>query len=241
MREIFGDIVQSSVHVGNGKKKYLLPVSILLHLIGIMAAIIIPLMAVGALPTPAEAISWIPVDISLPPPPPPPGPAEPKTKTPKPTTGDPGPPLEPPTRINPEPPTAEPPVSTCTGCIDVGPNDGPVLGDPKPTPPARPAPTPPPPQEPLRPGGKIQQPTKTHDVKPVYPTVAQSARVQGMVIIEATLSADGHVTGAKILRSIPLLDAAALEAVRQWEFTPTLLNGVPVPVVMTVTVNFTLQ
>jgi len=49
------------------------------------------------------------------------------------------------------------------------------------------------------------------------------------------------VTDAKVLRSIPLLDNAALEAVRQWEFTPTLLNGVPVPVIMTVTVQFTLQ
>jgi hypothetical protein len=52
---------------------------------------------------------------------------------------------------------------------------------------------------------------------------------------------DGKVADAKVLRSIPLLDSAALDAVRQWEFTPTLLNGVPVPVIMTVTVNFTLQ
>ena len=46
---------------------------------------------------------------------------------------------------------------------------------------------------------------------------------------------------ARVLRSIPLLDAAALDAVKQWQFTPTLLNGVPVPVIMTVTVQFTLQ
>ena len=50
-----------------------------------------------------------------------------------------------------------------------------------------------------------------------------------------------RVQEAKVLRSIPLLDAAALDAVKQWQFTPTLLNGVPVPVIMTVTVNFTLQ
>jgi periplasmic protein TonB len=61
------------------------------------------------------------------------------------------------------------------------------------------------------------------------------------VIIEATIGPSGKVTDAKVLRSIPLLDNAALEAVRQWEFTPTLLNGVPVPVIMTVTVQFTLQ
>jgi protein TonB len=61
------------------------------------------------------------------------------------------------------------------------------------------------------------------------------------VIIEATIGPTGTVQDARILRSIPLLDAAALEAVRQWEYTPTLLNGVPVPVLMTITVNFTLR
>ena len=79
------------------------------------------------------------------------------------------------------------------------------------------------------------------DARPVYPAIAQSARVQGVVIIEATIGPDGRVQDAKVLRSIPLLDAAALDAVRQWQFSPTLLNGVPVPVIMTVTVNFTLQ
>ena len=79
------------------------------------------------------------------------------------------------------------------------------------------------------------------DVNPIYPPIAQSARVQGVVIIEATIGPDGAVKDAKVLRSIPLLDAAALDAVKQWQFTPTLLNGVPVPVIMTVTVQFTLQ
>jgi protein TonB len=102
-------------------------------------------------------------------------------------------------------------------------------------------PPPPPPQAPVRVGGNIRPPQKIKDVKPVYPSIAQSARVQGVVIIEATIGPDGKVKDARILRSIPLLDQAALDAVRQWEFTPTLLNGVPVPVIMTVTVNFTLQ
>ena len=83
--------------------------------------------------------------------------------------------------------------------------------------------------------------TKTKDVAPVYPPIAQSARVQGVVIIEAMIGPNGKVQDARVLRSIPLLDQAALDAVRQWEFTPTLLNGVPVPVIMTVTVQFTLS
>jgi protein TonB len=90
-------------------------------------------------------------------------------------------------------------------------------------------------------GGAIRQPTQLKKVNPVYPPIAQSARVQGVVIIEAIIGPDGRVTEAKVLRSIPLLDAAALDAVKQWVYTPTLLNGVPVPVIMTVTVNFTLQ
>lgn len=92
---------------------------------------------------------------------------------------------------------------------------------------------------PVRVGGRIMAPKKIKDVKPVYPTIAQSARVAGVVTIEATIGPDGKVIDAKVLRSIPLLDQAALDAVRQWEYIPTLLNGVPVPVLITVKINFT--
>ncbi len=93
----------------------------------------------------------------------------------------------------------------------------------------------------LRVGGHIRPPSKIKDVKPVYPAVAQAARVGGEVTVEATIGPDGKVVDAKVVRSVPLLDQAALDAVRQWEYTPTLLNGVPVPVVMTVKINFTRQ
>ena len=96
-------------------------------------------------------------------------------------------------------------------------------------------------QSPLRVGGNIKAPTKTRDVRPAYPAEAQAAKIEGVVIIEATINEEGRVVNACVLRSIPLLDDAALQAVGGWEFTPTLLNGAPVPVIMTVTVNFTLQ
>jgi protein TonB len=102
-------------------------------------------------------------------------------------------------------------------------------------------PPPPPPTQPVRVGGQIKQPTKLKHVAPVYPPIAQSARVQGVVIIEAIIGPNGKVQDAKVLRSIPLLDQAALDAVKQWEFSPTLLNNTPVPVIMTVTVQFTLS
>ena len=76
---------------------------------------------------------------------------------------------------------------------------------------------------------------------PLLVAAPKSARVSGVVIIEATIGTDGRVKDAKVLRSIPLLDQAALDAVKQWQYSPTLLNGVPVSVIMTVTVNFTLQ
>jgi TonB family protein len=94
---------------------------------------------------------------------------------------------------------------------------------------------------PIRIGGGVKTPTKIRDVKPEYPPIAQSARVQGVVIIEAIIDDAGQVAAARVLRSIPLLDQAALAAVEQWAFTPTLLNGVPSPVLMTVTVNFLLE
>lgn len=94
---------------------------------------------------------------------------------------------------------------------------------------------------PVRVGGSIAPPTKVKDVRPVYPAEAQQARLSGVVIIEATIGEDGKVRNAVVLRSIPLLDQAALDAVRQWEYTPTVFNGTPVPVIMTVTVNFNIQ
>ena len=97
------------------------------------------------------------------------------------------------------------------------------------------------PENPVRVGGEIKAPTRLVYVQPVYPKAAQEAKIQGVVILDAWVGPDGRVTDAKVLRSIPDLDEAALEAVRQWEFTPTLLNGKAITVRMTVTVNFTLE
>lgn len=93
---------------------------------------------------------------------------------------------------------------------------------------------------PVRVGGTIRPPRKITHVNPEYPVIAQQARVRGVVILEIVIDANGTVSNARILRSIPLLDAAALDAVRQWEFAPTLLNGAAVPVIMTATVQFSL-
>lgn len=128
---------------------------------------------------------------------------------------------------------------TAIGSTSAGVRLGPVPPPPPPPPPAAgdyPYPT-----APVRVGGNIRVPTKTKDVRPIYPPDARAAGIQGVVIIEAVIDPAGTVASARVLRSIPMLDQAAVDAVKQWEFMPTLLNGVAVPVIMTVTVNFMTQ
>lgn len=93
----------------------------------------------------------------------------------------------------------------------------------------------------VRPGGSIKPPTKLRDVSPIYPELAKRVGVEGVVIIECTINPQGRVVNARVLRGHALLDPAAVAAVERWVYTPTLLNGVPVSVVMTVTVKFFLR
>lgn len=93
----------------------------------------------------------------------------------------------------------------------------------------------------IRVAGNINQPTKIVHASPVYPPIAQAAKVQGVVILEVRIEPDGTVGDARVLRSIPLLDQAALDAVQQWRYTPPLINGAPAALLVTTTVNFTLQ
>jgi periplasmic protein TonB len=94
---------------------------------------------------------------------------------------------------------------------------------------------------PLQVGRDVKAPKKLKDVRPIFPSSAMAARVQGTVIMEITIGPDGRVHSTQLLKSVPLLDAAALEAVRQWEYAPTTVDGKAVAVLMTVTVHFSLQ
>jgi protein TonB len=108
-------------------------------------------------------------------------------------------------------------------------------------------PQPPPPQmskasQPLRihPGGNVIPPKLIYEPKPEYPQLARMARIEGAVELEAVISKDGTIEELKVLRGHPLLVKAALEAVRQWRYQPTLLNGEPIEVLTEITVNFKL-
>ena len=96
----------------------------------------------------------------------------------------------------------------------------------------------PPPTAPVRVGGNIRTPARIQDAEPVTPETAQQAGIRGVVILEIVIGTDGQVTDARVLRSIPLLDAAAIAAARKWRYEPTQLTGAPVPVIMTATVTF---
>jgi protein TonB len=89
-------------------------------------------------------------------------------------------------------------------------------------------------------GRDVSPPVKLRDVQPSYPELARRARVAGDVVIACTIAPDGRVADARVVSGPPLLDAAALAAVRQWRYRPTLLGGAPVAVSLTVTVRFRL-
>jgi TonB family protein len=112
--------------------------------------------------------------------------------------------------------------------------------------PAPPPPPPPPPlvstsgRQPQRIGGAVMQSQLLSQEKAVYPPLAKAARVQGTVRFEVLIGIDGHVQNLQLMAGPPLLVSAAMTAVQQWAWKPTLLNGNPVEVVTTVDVNFTL-
>jgi protein TonB len=233
-RDLFGDVTRPSISIGN-RKWYTVPVSLLSHSVIIAMFVVLPILAAPYMPGVSSKISdYIPIVDP---------PKIPPSRPPK--QPDLGPPPNPnaaplvtPTDITPEKPLdldwQNRPTSGLDGTVPGGIDNG------LPPPPvtiAQPAPP-----QPVRVGfSGVRTPVKTRHIDPVYPPIAQAARVQGIVIIEATISAEGRIINARILRSVPLLDQAALDAVRQWEFTPSQLNGVPVPVIMTVTVQFTLS
>jgi protein TonB len=213
-------------------RTYTIALSIVAHVIAACALIIAPLIATDELPAPRTATEFIHVIAPIEPPtlPPPHATARPSVE---PVRAD-AAPLAAPDGIQPEP-VIEPSSDAApvdSGVIGFG-NSAVVIGEP--------VPPPPPPPSLVRVGGNIRPPQKVTDVAPVYPAIARAAHVEGIVILEAVIGEDGAVRDVHVLRSISLLDGAATEAVRQWRFTPTLLNGEPVPVVMTITVAFRLN
>jgi protein TonB len=238
-REIFGEIAHPTRRLGS-QSRYTLPVSIVAHVVIAACVVIVPLMATDVLPAPRTVIGVFTAP-PQPPPPPPPAPASTSQATkPVPASSPDVAPIEAPSTIEAETVTTTSELGHPLGVEGGVPNG--VVGSLGVVPNVPAVPQPPPaPSGPLPVGGKIKEPTKIRHVPPVYPAVAQQARIEGVVVVEAIIGTDGRVKQARVLQSKPFLDEAALAAVKQWIFTPTTLNGVPVPVIMTVTVNFKLN
>lgn len=107
--------------------------------------------------------------------------------------------------------------------------------------PPKPAPEPAAEPEPILIIGDVRPPRKVVHVSPVYPRIALNAHIQGTVKLQAVIDAEGRVSNLSVIHSIALLDRAAIEAVQQWRYQPTFLNGRAVPVIMTVEVKFRLR
>jgi protein TonB len=215
--------------------------SFVVHVTVIAAAMVGRIAATTELPDPPRSTAFIMATVEVPTVPPP----AVRRQAPASASSEQAVPLAEPDAIVPDAI-----VPDATGLPDVVPSGGPIPGagdvpvewfGPRPAAPPAPRAAVPPPRQPLRVGGVVRPPQKIHHVAPVYPAIAQAARVSGTVILEALIGADGTVHELAMLKSVPLLDDSALKAVRQWRFTPTLLNGVPVPVIMTVSVTFTLN
>jgi protein TonB len=133
------------------------------------------------------------------------------------------------------------PGTIMSGLFD--PNGG-ILPPVAPTEVVPPSLPPPPKIENTRPvaiGGNVQAAKLIHQVKPAYPRMAQLTRVQGVVVMEAIIARDGSVKSLRVVSGHPLLNQAAVDAVQQWLYSPTMLNGEPVEVSTAITVTFTLQ
>ena len=212
---------------------YTIFLSVAAHAAMLIVVVVVPLAAMDALPGIHVVTPFVRVtQAELPKVPPPPGSRPPSSASP--VVNDSVAPLTAPTHIAPEVTSAGPPYPGPEG-VPGGPDSLGGIG--------ATIPIPPPPQvtAPIRPHAGIKGPTKIKHVAPNYPEIARVNRVRGTVILEAVIGETGRVREVRVLRSIPLLDNAAMDAVRQWEFTPTLLNGQPVPVLLTVTVMFELN
>jgi protein TonB len=215
----------------------------------LVAILIVPvLFFTGQLPEVPTMLAFVAAPPAPPPPPPPPPPpaakpSRPPETQPVPTSGA-AAPVEAPASIAPES-VADAIEEGVPGGVEGGVPGG-VLGGvvgglPADIPPPPPPPPAPARRDPVRVGGQIKEPQLARRIEPVYHPLAVRASVQGTVILEAIVDKEGRVADVRVLRSAHrLLDDAAIEAVRQWQYVPLVLNGIPERFVLTVVLTFNL-
>jgi protein TonB len=246
---MFDALIESS-YGGERRKSGTFFVSLVVHAIVLAVIVLIPLIYYQALPE-HELLTFL---AAPPPPPPPPAAPRPVEKV-QVVRLDPNKfmaPTEVPKKI-PAPVDDIPVMSTfdmsgagvpggvpggVIGGVPGGISGG-ILGGVPGAPP--PPPPPPKPKAAIRVGGNVQNSKLIQKIDPIYPELAKRARVAGFVLLQVTVDEQGTVSGIKLIRGHPLLNQSALDAVGKWRYSPTLLNGEPVGVIATVTVNFVLR
>jgi protein TonB len=236
-RDLFRQVLENHPSAPAGRLSAL-PLSLAIHALILVAVIVIPLFAADVLPLVQSGdVAWTPV--VLPPSPPPiPAPAS-RPAMPAQAVVASAVPFEAPKGISQErlivpdtpPDSAAPALASVVPGTGVPGGTGVVLPDAPPPGPVAPVPA----------STLVTPPVKIRDASPEYPEIPRLAKKEGQVVIEAVIGVTGDVVDARVLRSTPMFAEAALAAVRQWKYRPTLVNGRPVPVVMTVTVTFRLQ
>jgi periplasmic protein TonB len=247
---MFDTITRGPAPITASKRLLTTAVSVLMHLTLLTAVLLVPLWYfTPALPTPSEMLAFVATPPAPAPPPPPPAAAPPaRTREPRREPANATPdsqrfaaPVEAPARVEPEKVVETASTAGVLGGVEGGVPSGVAggivggLGSAA-LPPPPPAPTPVP--APVRIGGAIKAPALVSRVDPEYPAIAQAALLEGIVILEATVDETGRVQGVKVLRSGGPLDGAAIDAVKQWRYSPLKLNGQSTPFVLTVTVQF---
>lgn len=234
--DLFGDVTQTPTRLG-GRRWYTLPLSIVTHAVTVVVIVVVPLATSDMPPPIRRALTHI-ADIDITPvvPPPPPMRRAPTARDETPAVSRDAAPTVAPSEIGPE---TFPPDLPEVGGADGVPNG--IIGlsiDSTINPPPPPPPVEPP--KPIRITRGVTPPRRIAYVQPVYPAIAQQNRITGRVVIEAIIGPTGEVQSTRVVQSVAFLDQAALTAVQQWKYTPTLLSGVPVSVILTVSVDFTL-
>lgn len=228
--EMFG---LETVRMTHGTRRwYAMPFAVLTHVFVIGALVAVPLLATNSLPTPESVLAFVTPPPAPTPPPPPvaPQPAQPPITVTADNSN--AAPTEAPSVITEEtPPTLTSLVVIRTPTATASDNTVGTLAAPPPPPVERPT-------GPIRVGGDIKEPRKLQGAPPVYPMIARAARIEGSVLLEATIGKDGTVKDIRVIGSAPMLDDAAVAAVREWRYTVPRLNGQPIDVLMTVTVHF---
>jgi periplasmic protein TonB len=241
---MFNDLVESSLAKDVTRKPWTITLSVIVQMFFLGVLILIPLIYTQALPK-----AMLNLIMTAPTPPPAAAPAA------LPQRSRPQPPTRPHANIFQAPPSIpqhvdmhqEAPAPQIDASATIGvqggvPNGSPtgvigsILGETGATPPPAPAPTP----QRIRAGGNVQAAKLISQPLPAYPPLARQARIQGNVVLHAIISKDGRVEQLSVISGHPLLIQAALDAVRQWRYQPTLLNNEPVEVDTTITVTFTM-